>query len=75
MDKELHPIDQIIEERCPKLMRIKLFWSLVRPTIYKVFKYQTAKNITDDAKLPNKTLVNLRFFKYIPTKTAIDRAK
>jgi len=48
MDKELHPIDQIIEERCPKLMRNKLFWSLVRPTIYKVFKYQTAKNITDD---------------------------
>ena len=48
MDKELHPIDQIIEERCPKLMRNKFFWSLVRPTIYKVFKYQTAKNITDD---------------------------
>ena len=48
MDKELHPIDQIIEERCPKLMRNKFFWSLVRPTIYKVFKYQKAKNITDD---------------------------
>ena len=48
MDKELHPIDQIIEERCPKLMRNKFFWSLVRPTIYKVFKYQTARNITDD---------------------------
>ena len=48
MDKKLHPIDQIIEERCPKLMRNKFFWSLVRPTIYKVFKYQTAKNITDD---------------------------
>ena len=48
MDKKLHPIDQIIEERCPKLMRNRLFWSLVRPTIYKVFKYQTAKNITDD---------------------------
>ena len=48
MDKELHPIDQIIEERCPKLMSNKFFWSLVRPTIYKVFKYQTAKNITDD---------------------------
>jgi len=48
MDKELHPIDQIIEERCPKLMRNKFFWSLVRPAIYKVFKYQTAKNITDD---------------------------
>ena len=48
MDKELHPIDQIIEERCPKLMSNKFFWSLVRPTIYKVFKYQTARNITDD---------------------------
>ena len=48
MDKELHPIDQIIEERCPKLMRNRLFWSLVRPTIYKIFKYQKAKNITDD---------------------------
>ena len=61
MDKDIHPIDQIIEERCPKLMRNKFFWSLFRPTIYKVFKYQTAKNITDD--ISNET--GYGCFKYL----------
>ena len=44
----IHPIDQIIEERCPKLMSNKFLWSVIKPTIFKIFKYQTAKNITDD---------------------------
>ena len=45
---KLHPIDEIIEERCPKLMSNKYLWSLIKPTIFKIFKYETAKNITDD---------------------------
>ena len=44
----IHPIDEIIEERCPKLMSKKFLWSAIKPTIFKIFKYQTAKNITDD---------------------------
>lgn len=44
----IHPIDEIIEERCPKLMSNKFLWSVIKPTIFKIFKYQTAKNITDD---------------------------
>ena len=44
----IHPIDQIIEERCPKLMSNKYLWSVIKPTIFKIFKYQTAKKITDD---------------------------
>ena len=41
-------IDEIIEERCPKLMSNKYLWSVIKPTIFKIFKYQTAKKITDD---------------------------
>ncbi len=44
----IHPIDEIIKERCPKLMSNKFLWSVIKPTIFKIFKYQTAKNITDD---------------------------
>ena len=44
----IHPIDEIIEERCPKLMSNKFLWLAIKPTIFKIFKYQTAKNITDD---------------------------
>ena len=44
----IHPIDEIIEERWPKLMSNKFLWSVIKPTIFKIFKYQTAKNITDD---------------------------
>ena len=44
----IHPIDEIIEERCPKLMSKKFLWSAIKPTIFKIFKYKTAKNITDD---------------------------
>ena len=44
----IHPIDEIIEERCPKLISNKFLWSVIKPTIFKIFKYQTAKNITDD---------------------------
>ena len=44
----IHPIDEIIEERCPKLMSNKYLWSVIKPTIFKIFKYQTAKKITDD---------------------------
>ena len=44
----IHPIDEIIEERWPKLMSNKFLWSVLKPTIFKIFKYQTAKNITDD---------------------------
>lgn len=44
----IHPIDEIIEERCPKLMSNKFLWSFIKPTIFKIFKYKTAKNITDD---------------------------
>ena len=44
----IHPIDEIIEERCPKLMSNKYLWSVIKPTIFKIFKYKTAKNITDD---------------------------
>ena len=44
----IHPIDEIIEERCPKLMSNKYLWSVIKPTIFKIFKYLTAKKITDD---------------------------
>ena len=44
----IHPIDEIIEERCPKLMSNKYLRSVIKPTIFKIFKYQTAKKITDD---------------------------
>ena len=44
----IHPIDEIIEERCPKLMANKYLWSVIKPTIFKIFKYQTAKKITAD---------------------------
>ena len=39
---ELHPIDQIIKERCPKLMSNKVC-DLIKPSVFKIFKYQTAK--------------------------------
>ena len=41
MDKELHPIDQILEERCPKLIKRKILWSLIKPIVFKVFKLFT----------------------------------
>ena len=53
----IHPIDEIIEERCPKLMSNKYLWSVIKPTIFKIFKYQTAKNITDD--ISNLSLIHI----------------
>ena len=44
----MHPIDEIMEERCPNLMRNKIFWSFIKPSIYKIFKYEEAKKIVDD---------------------------
>ena len=44
----MHPIDEIMEERCPNLMKNKIFWSLLSPSIYKIFKYKDAKKIVDD---------------------------
>ena len=44
----IHPIDEIIEERCPKLMSNRFLWSVIKPIIFKIFKYRAAKNITDD---------------------------
>ena len=44
----MHPIDEIMEERCPNLMRNKIFWSFIKPSIYKIFKYDEAKKIVDD---------------------------
>ena len=58
---ELHPIDQIIKERCPKLMSNKVLWTLIKPSVFKIFKYQTAKNITDD--ISNKS--GYECFKYL----------
>jgi putative hemolysin len=48
MGKGLHPIDQILEERCPKLINRKILWSLIKPIVFKIFKYNTAKRISDD---------------------------
>ena len=44
----MHPIDEIMEERCPNLMKNKILWSFIKPTIFKVFKYYDAKRIVDD---------------------------
>ena len=44
----MHPIDQIMEERCPNLMKNKILWSFIKPSIFKVFKYYDAKRIVDD---------------------------
>ena len=44
----MHPIDQIMEERCPNLMKNKILWSFIKPYILKVFKYYDAKRIVDD---------------------------
>ena len=44
----MHPIDEIMEERCPNLMKNKIFWSFLSPSIYKIFKYKDAKKIVDD---------------------------
>ena len=44
----MHPIDEIMEERCPNLMKSKIFWSFLSPSIYKIFKYKDAKKIVDD---------------------------
>ena len=44
----MHPIDEIMEERCPNLMRNKILWSFIKPSIFKIFKYYDAKRIVDD---------------------------
>ena len=44
----MHPIDQIMEERCPNLMKNKILWSFIKPSIFKIFKYYDAKRIVDD---------------------------
>tara|TARA_B100000676_G_C18076511_1_gene848010 strand:+ start:1571 stop:2389 length:819 start_codon:yes stop_codon:yes gene_type:complete len=44
----MHPIDEIMEERCPNLMKNKILWSFIKPSIFKVFKYYDAKRIVDD---------------------------
>jgi len=41
----MHPIDEILEERCPNLMKNKILWSLIRPFVFKIFKYHEAKKI------------------------------
>ena len=41
----MHPIDEIMEERCPNLMRNKILWSFIKPSIFKIFKYYDAKRI------------------------------
>lgn len=41
----MHPIDEILEERCPNLMKNKIFWFLIRPIVFKIFKYHEAKKI------------------------------
>ena len=44
----MHPIDEIMEERCPNLMKNKIFWSFIKPSIYKIFRYEEAKKIVDE---------------------------
>ena len=44
----MHPIDEILEERCPNLMKNKILWSLIRPFVFKIFKYHEAKKIVGD---------------------------
>ena len=44
----MHPIDEILEERCPNLMKNKILWSLIRPFVFKIFKYHEAKKIVKD---------------------------
>ena len=44
----MHPIDEILEERCPNLMKNKIFWFLIRPIVFKIFKYHEAKKIVRD---------------------------
>ena len=44
----MHPIAEIMEERCPNLMRNKIFWSFIKQSIYKIFKYEEDKKIVDD---------------------------
>tara|TARA_Y100000768_G_scaffold271398_1_gene207511 strand:- start:2926 stop:3777 length:852 start_codon:yes stop_codon:yes gene_type:complete len=44
----MHPIDEILEERCPNLMKNKILWSLIRPFVFKIFKYHEAKKIVRD---------------------------
>ena len=41
----MHPIDEILEERCPNLMKNEIFWFLIRPIVFKIFKYHEAKKI------------------------------
>ena len=45
----LHPVDQIIEERCEKLRRNKFLWNVIKTPIFKVLNYKEAKEITDIA--------------------------
>tara|TARA_B100001057_G_scaffold268705_1_gene268838 strand:+ start:426 stop:1259 length:834 start_codon:yes stop_codon:yes gene_type:complete len=44
----MHPIDEIMEERCPNLIKNKIFWFLIRPLVFKIFKYNDAKKIVSD---------------------------
>jgi len=44
----MHPIDEIMEERCPNLMKNKILWSFIKPSIFRIFKYYDAKRIVDD---------------------------
>ena len=44
----MHPIDEIMEERCPNLMKNRIIWSLIRPTVFKIFKYYDAKKIVNN---------------------------
>ena len=44
----MHPIDEIMEERCPNLMKNKIIWFLIRPLVFKIFKYNDAKKIVSD---------------------------
>ena len=64
----MHPIDEIMEERCPNLMKNKILWSFIKPSIFKVFKYYDAKRIVDDISetphIENITDNNLMIFKY-----------
>ena len=43
----LHPVDQIIEERCEKLRRNKFLWNIIKTPIFKALNYKEAKEITD----------------------------
>ena len=44
----MHPIDEIMEERCPNLMKNKILWSFIKSPIRKIFKYNDAKKIVCD---------------------------